>query len=92
MRNPNLLFFENDLDSQLRSRQQKVSRAVDDIPEQQFLISNDQELVDHIVAGLTVEPLMLREEAVVNQGYLRISISLPHDAEPESFKETTSAS
>ena len=150
MRSSNLLFFEDDLDSQLRARQHRVRGALDSIPEQQFLISNDQELVDHIVAELTVEPLVLREEATtmkktetqvdvsgdprrvfrpgqgdpfnipgtridvdipftgnewlfqyrtnpwssvfpraeVNRGYLRISISLPHDAEPERFKET----
>ena len=133
MRNPNLLFYEDGLDSQLRARQQRVKSDVDSIPEQQFLISSDHELLDHIVATLTVEPLVLREDAttmnqaetqvfnvpgtrvdvdipftgdmwlfqyrtnplsllfpsaVVNPGYLRISISLPHDVEPESFKET----
>ena len=149
MRDRNLLFVEDDLDSQLRARQQQVNRAVDGIPEQQFLISNDQEIVEYIVADLTLEPLVLREDATtmnraetrvdvsgdpmrgflpghsgpfyipgtrvdvdipftgeewifryrtnpsstvfpcaeVNRENLRISISLPHDAEPERFKE-----
>ena len=150
MRDQNLLFFEDDLDSQLRAGQAQVNVSVDGIPEQQFLISSDQELVEHIVANLTVEPLVLREDAKtmnqaetqvdvsgdpmrgflpghsgpfyipgtrvdvdipftgeerifryrtnpsstvfpraeVNRGNLRISISLPHDAEPERFKES----
>ena len=133
MRNPNLLFYEDGLDRQLRARQQRVKSDVDSISEQQFLISSDHELLDQIVATLTVEPLVLKEDAttmnqaetqvfnvpgtrvdvdipftgdmwlfqyrtnpwsvmvpsaVVNPGYLRISISLPHDAEPKSFKET----
>ena len=148
MRYQNLLFFEEDLDSQLRDRKLQVSRDVNGIPEQQFLISNDLELVEHIVADLMVEPLLLQEEektmnqaetqvdvsgdptrmfppghsgpayisgtrvdvdipftgeewifryrtnpwssniprAEVDQGNLRISISLPHDTEPDEFK------
>ena len=154
MRGRNLLFSKDDLDSQLCARQLQVNRAVDGIPEQQFLISNDRDLVEHIVADLTVEPLVLREDATamnqaetqvdvsgdpmrmfspghsgpfyipgtrvdvdipftgqewifhyrtnpsftvtsrttfpraeVNRGNLRISISLPQDADPEIFKE-----
>ena len=62
MRDKNILFFEEDLDAQLRARQQSVSRAVDRIPKDQFLVSSDQEIVDHVVAGLSVEPIVLREE------------------------------
>lgn len=149
MRDSRLLFYEDDLDAQLRARQSQINRAVDDISEQQFLISNDQELVDHIVADFIVEPLELREDArtmkktetqvdvsndplrgflsrhsgpfyipgtrvdvdipfagegwlfhcrtktwfttfphaEVNRENIRISISLPHDAEPAKFKE-----
>ena len=149
MRDHYLLFYENNLDEQLRARLSQINRAVDDIPEQQFLISNDQELIDHIVANFTVDPLVLREEAKtmnkvetqvdvsdepfrvfrpghsgpfyipgtrvdidipftgkewlfhcrtstwfttfphaeVNRESLRISISLPHDAESAKFKE-----
>ena len=148
MRYQNLLFYKEDLDCQLRDRKLQVSRAVNGIPEKQFLISNDLELVEHIVANLMVEPLVLREEektihqaetqvdvsgdpmrmfppehsgpayisgtrvdvnisftgeewifryrtnpwssdiprAEVDQGNLRISISLPHDSEPDEFK------
>ena len=149
MRNGNPLFREDDLDNELRGRRLRVSRAVDGIPKDQFLIADDQDLVDHIVASLAVEPIVLGEDAKtlnqaetrvdvsgdparyyrlghsepfyisgtrvdvdipftgeewllhcrtnpyssvfpsaeVNRGHLRISVSLPHDAEPERFKE-----
>ena len=144
-----LLFSEHDLDSQLHIRQTKVRSMVDEIPKDQFLVSTDQEIVEHIVSKLEVSPLELHLEsktmtqnetevdvsgdpmrfisperdgpvyipgtrvdvnipftgdewifryktnpissvlphAEVNQGYLRISVSLPHDVEMEKFKE-----
>ena len=76
MRDQNLLFFEDDLDSQLRAGQAQVNVSVDGIPEQQFLISSDQELVEHIVANLTVEPLVLREDAkTMNQAETQVDVS-----------------
>ena len=143
------LFFEPDLESQLRARERQVAAKVNGIPENQFLVSSDQDVVEHIVPQLTVEPIVLQLEATtmkqgetqidvsgdpmrsfrpgrsgpffvpgtradidipytgedwifryrtnqwssafpsaeVNQGSLRISISLPHDAERERFKE-----
>ena len=76
MRDRNLLFFEEDLDVQLRGRQETVPEAVDRIPKDQFLISSDQELVSHLVAGLTVEPLVLREDAtVMRQSETRVDVS-----------------
>ncbi len=148
MRARNLLFFEEDLDAQLRARQQQISGVVDGIPKDQFLVSSDQELIDHVVAQFTVDPIALREEATtmnqqetqvdvsgdqmryfspgrsgpfyipgtrvdidipftgedwifryrtnpyssvfphaeVQRGYLHLSISQPHDADPASFK------
>ena len=76
MRDRNLLFFEEDLDAQLRGRQQSVSEAVDRIPKDQFLVSSGQELVDHVVAGLTVEPLVLREDAtIMSQTETQVDVS-----------------
>ena len=76
MRDRNLLFFEEDLDAQLRARQQRVSGVVDGIPKDQFLISSDQELIDHVVAELTVEPIVLREEATtMNPQETQIDVS-----------------
>ena len=148
MRDRNILFSERDLDHQLRVRQQRVAAAIDAIPKEQFLISSDEEIVDHVLPGLTVEPLVLQEDqttmdqtetevdvsgdrmrifrpdhrgpfyirgtrvdvdipftgeewifnyrtnpyrsvfphAEVKTGYIRVSISLPHDVEREKFK------
>ena len=76
MRPRNLLFFEEDLGAQLRGRQETVPEAVDRIPKDQFLISSDQELVDHVAAGLTVEPLVLREDAtIMSQNETQVDVS-----------------
>ena len=76
MRDKNILFFEEDLDAQLRARQQSVSRAVDRIPKDQFLVSSDQEIVDHVVAGLSVEPIVLREEKMtMDQDETQVDVS-----------------
>ncbi len=63
MQDRNILFLIDDLDAQLRGRQQSVAGAVDAIPKDQFLMSSDQEIADYVVSGLTVIPLVLREDA-----------------------------
>ena len=150
MRTQDYLFAELDLDSELRKRQVRVTTKVDAIPESQFLISSDQEVVQYVIPQLVVAPVVLQLDATtmnkaetqvdvsgdpmrifspgrrgpflmpgtradidipytgedwifryrtnpwstvfpraeVKRGSLRISISLPHDAEPERFKET----
>ena len=79
MRDQNLLFNELDLASQLHDRQLAVSGAVNDISEQQFLISNDEELVEHIVSGHTVQPVVLQEDAMtMNQSETEVDVSNDH--------------
>ena len=78
MHDKGFLFFEEDLDAQLRGRLESASRAVDQIPKDQFLVSSDQEIVDHVVAGLSVEPIVLREEEMtMNQHEVQVDVS--HD-------------
>ena len=144
------LFREKDLDHQLRERQNRIASKIAAIAEDRFLVSSDQEIVDHIVPQLHVEPITLQLDArtismtetrvdisgdpmmfpggphprgpfyvpgtrvdinipytgedwiyryrtnpwvtvlprgEARRGNLRISISLPHDAAPEKFKE-----
>ena len=150
MKTRDYLFAELDLDDQLRERQLRVTTTVDAIPESQFLIADDQEVVEHMIPQLLVDPIVLQLDArtmtktetqvdvsgdpmrifspgrrgpfyipgtrvdidipytgeewifryrtnpwstvfpraEVTRGSLRISISLPHDAEAERFKET----
>ena len=149
LRGRQILFASDPLEYKLQAIQRQASRRVNDIPEDQFLIAEDQQIVDHIVADSSIQPLVLQEnaavmhkaethvdvssdepnrvsvygtfgfsvpgtrinvdipfsgdewllycrisrspsvvpEAEVLQGNLRISISLPHDADPEKFKE-----
>ena len=76
MRSRKPLFCEDELDGQLRGRLHSVSSALDDIPKEQFLISSDQELVDHIVASLRVEPLVLRENIItMSQSETQVDVS-----------------
>ncbi|KGM88875.1 hypothetical protein rosmuc_01097 [Roseovarius mucosus DSM 17069] len=76
MRDRNTLFFEDDLDGQLRARQGHVSGAVDGVPKDQFLVSSDEELIEYIAASLHVEPLVLHEEAKsMNQTETQIDVS-----------------
>lgn len=76
MRDGKLLFYKNDLESELHDRQQQANHAVNDIPEQQFQISTDQELVEHIVTRFTVSPLVLQEDAMtMNQTETQVDVS-----------------
>ena len=63
MRSGNRLFSGASLCDKLSMLQHSAARALDDIPQERFLISNDQELVEHIVAKFLVEPLVLHEDA-----------------------------
>lgn len=72
----NLLFFEEDLDTQLRARQQHAPNAVDSVPKEQFLISSDSEIIEHISASLRIEPIILQEDAsTMNQVETQIDVS-----------------
>ena len=76
MREPIPLFCANDLANQLRARQDTARLAVDDIPEEQFLISSDQEIVDHIVSKFSVQPLALQEDTItMDQSETRVDVS-----------------
>ena len=74
--NRNVLFFEEDLHAQLRARQLSISSKVDNVPQDQFLISSEQELIEHVVASLTVEPVVLLEEGkTMDQREAQVDVS-----------------
>ena len=54
-----MLFSRDDLASQLRSRQEASCRAVEDISKEQFLLSRDAQIVEHVVANSSVVPLSM---------------------------------
>ncbi len=78
MRQDKLLFYDPDLDTKLRSRQESVKDKVDNIPKDQFRIYSDQEIVDHVEASLLVEPIVLLEEKqTMEQSETHVDVS--HD-------------
>jgi hypothetical protein len=58
----NHLFTSFDLDDQLRRKQSEITALVDSIPEPQFLVSSDDDIVANLVAKQRVEPLELLED------------------------------
>ena len=76
MRHNNLLFFNDSLDDQLRTKHSQINDAVDRIPKDQFLVSSEQELIDHVVAGLTVEaPVLYEDKTTMNQQETQVDVS-----------------
>ena len=70
------LFNQKDLDTELRARREGAAQAVDEIQKEQFLISEDQDIVDHVVSGSSVEPLVLHEgEKTMEQSETQVDVS-----------------
>lgn len=85
----NLLFFEEDLDTQLGDRQQKASEIVDGIRRDQFLISTDEELIEYVISQLAVEPIVLDEERkTLSQQEAKVEV--PYDFTRAFFSDNES--
>jgi hypothetical protein len=70
------LFCAGDLDATLRAQAATLSAKVDAIPQDQLMNAPEDELVEHIVAQLSVEPLMLYEDrAQLDQHEARLDVS-----------------
>lgn len=84
------LFREPDLARRLGKRQRDAVSSIDAIPEDRFLVSSDQEIVDHLTPQLFVAPIMLKLAAsTMNQTETRIHVSgdrmiIPGDPYPRS--------
>lgn len=71
-----LLFYEGDLDATLRAHATTLSAKVDAVPQDQFMNAPEDDLVEHVVAQLLVDPLVLNEDrAQMDQRELRIDVS-----------------
>jgi hypothetical protein len=78
MNRVNFLFRENDLDSVLRARQDAIPGAVGRIGKEQFIISSNKELIDHIAPEFIVNPICLHESQTrMKQNEVRVDVS--HD-------------
>lgn len=83
MSRDNLLFYEGDLDATLRSHQSSISSRIDSIPRDQFLNTSIEELTQHILSALLVEPLTLYEDrAEMEQRETKIDVSGWRDRNP----------
>ena len=70
------LFNQEDLNAELRARRERAACAVDEIQKEQFLLSEDHEIVDHIVSEFSVEPLVLHEAGkTMDQSETRVDVS-----------------
>jgi len=79
----NLLFYEGDLDDTLRGQLASAREKVDHIPRDQFLNSPEDEVVQHVVSELEVEPLVLFEDrAEMDQRETKIDVSGWRDRNP----------
>jgi hypothetical protein len=79
----NLLFYEGDLDETLRNQLARAREKVDRIPQDQFLNSPEDEVVQHVVSELEVDPLVLFEDrAEMDQLETKIDVSGWRDKNP----------
>lgn len=83
MSRENLLFYDGDMDATLRAQQGSIASRVDSIPRDQFLNTSIEELTQHIVSALVVEPLTLYEDrAEMEQRETKIDVSGWRDRNP----------
>lgn len=61
LKNSRTLFNKRDLSDYLRERLNEVSNKVNSISEDQFLISSDNDIIDHVYSLMTVVPLEFYE-------------------------------
>lgn len=77
------LFCEGDLDATLRAHQSSIGAKVDSIPRDQFMNAQVEEVVEHILSEMTVEPLVLYEDrAEMEQRETKIDVSGWRDRNP----------
>ena len=77
------LFAEGDLDATLRAHQGSISAKMDAIPRDQFMNAQPEEIIDHILSEMTVEPLVIYEDrAEMDQRETKIDVSGWRDRNP----------
>jgi hypothetical protein len=77
------LFAEGDLDATLRAHQGTIGAKIDAIPRDQFMNAQPEEIVDHILSAMTVEPLVIYEDrAEMDQRETKIDVSGWRDRNP----------
>lgn len=70
------LFTEGDLGATLRAHERTIEAKVDAIPRDQFMNAQMEEVIDHILSAMTVEPLVIYEDrAEMDQHETKIDVS-----------------
>lgn len=70
------LFCQGDLDATLRSHESTISGRIDRIPPDQFMNARIEDVVEHVLAEMTIEPLVIYEDrAEMDQSETRIDVS-----------------
>lgn len=83
MSRENLLFYEGDMDATLRAHQGSITSRIDSIPRDQFLNTSIEELTQHVLSTLLIEPLTLYEDrAEMEQRETKIDVSGWRDRNP----------
>jgi hypothetical protein len=83
MEREDYLFAEGDLDATLRAHQGSISAKIDAIPRDQFMNAQPEEIIDHILSEMTVEPLVIYEDrAEMDQRETKIDVSGWRDRNP----------
>lgn len=80
---PDLLFYEGDLSEALRQHALKIQQKVDSIPQDQFLASSEEILVQHLLPEFQIEPLTLYEDRMVmDHAETKVDVSRDRDRNP----------
>lgn len=75
-RDSELLFYDGDLRATIEAHFQKVNEKVAAIPEPQFLATEDDLIIEHVVADFQVTPLELHEDAAqMEQEETRVDVT-----------------
>jgi len=60
----NYLFSNGDLDSALRNQEIACKQKVESIPQNQFLSTPIDDVIDHIVSQVSIDPLCIYEDSM----------------------------
>jgi hypothetical protein len=79
----NLLFYNSDLDGELRALMQKMGSKVDSIPKDQFLTTPDDILLEHLQGEFVVDPIVLYEDTKeMEHQEVKVDVSMYPDRNP----------
>lgn len=87
-RDQTYLFADFDLSDALRANQERIQEQVDHIPKDQFLNSPYDDVIEHLVSEITIEPLIIYEDRIVASEASECKIDVSGD--PHRFIRDTS--